>query len=146
MPQTADGAKAGRPATGDQVVPPSRVSNRIVGGVSVPAHPRVGDAKSMHRKYSSGSWNCSCQESPPSAVLRICPLLLTAQPVRGSTNQMSSVRELATGALVGRQRSGVAGTDGAVPGFVPGCPPGLSAGQPSSIHFSMKAMSAGGTG
>jgi hypothetical protein len=35
------------------------------------------------------------------------PLLFTAQPTWASTNQMSSVRELATGALVGRQTGGL---------------------------------------
>jgi hypothetical protein len=35
----------------------------------------------------------------------ICPLLFTAQPTSGFRNQMSSVRELAMGADVGRQVS-----------------------------------------
>jgi hypothetical protein len=132
-PQMAEGASGGNPATTFHVSPPFRVEKRRLVELSVPAQPIRSEANPRQRKYTFGSCSCSSQVPPPSEVRRIWPLLLTAQPSSAVANQMSSVRELATGALVGRQVSvGVVGSS--------------VSGQPSSIHPSTRAMSGPLTG
>ncbi len=114
----ADGATAGRPVTCVQVAPPSLVSSSRLLAVRVPTHPRRSEAKATQRRYRPSAWNCSCQVTPPSSVRMIWPLLFTSQPSSGFWNQMSSVRELAWGAPVGRQVGG-----GGSPPFICARPP-----------------------
>src|SRR5262245_53881036 len=101
-PQMADGATVGRLVTCSHETPPSFVRKNLRSSVSVPTQPFSRFAKPTQRRYASLTRNCSVQEFPPSAVIKIWPLLFTAQPVDGSINQMSAVLELATGALVAR--------------------------------------------
>src|SRR5262245_5974018 len=79
-PQIAGGARGGRFVTWLQVWPPLRVSKKVLPTVSVPAHPRMAEAKPTYLKYTSGSCNCSIHVLPPSVVWMTWPLLLTAQP------------------------------------------------------------------
>jgi hypothetical protein len=71
-----------------------------VGIVKVPTQPVLEFAKPQHRKYASDSRSCCSNKRAAVGRFNIRPLPLTAQPVLGVTKKISSVRELATVALV----------------------------------------------
>jgi len=130
-PHTATGALGGSGVTTDQVAPPLVVRSSRRFRVKVPTQPTLALAKATERRYTPGAECWTTQVSPPSSVLMMLPSLLTAQPTRGSTNQISSVRELAVGAFVRRQVGAIAARSAS------------SSRHPSSIHISIKAISEG---
>src|SRR5437016_7059179 len=70
--------------------------------VTAPNQPISRFAQDMHRRWGKlgrlgGRKNFGVQLAPASSVLQTYPLLLTSHPVSSSKNQISSVREFATG-------------------------------------------------
>ena len=116
MPQMPAGELSGILEILLQVAPPSvvrcsRTCKKSFGCaecqkvVTAPTQPIFSLAQPIQRRYGKpvefGSMNFFwVQVSPPSSVWLTCPLLFTSQPFFSSKNQMSSVREFATGEFV----------------------------------------------